>query len=261
MHADAPPRKALGQHFLHQKNVVDQIITAFRPRPDDRVIEIGPGRGALTGALIQRVARLDVVEIDANLAQLLAARFGEQAHFHLHHCDALKFDYCSTGGSGRLRIIGNLPYNISSPLLFHLLDHHCIADMMLMLQKEVVDRLVAEPGNKHYGRLTVMAQQRCRMRRVLSVAPGAFTPPPKVDSAVVELVPYGESPYPVSDTDRFRHIVQRAFSQRRKTLRNALKGVLDRDALVKAGLDPTHRPEQISVAEYARLSNYDPGSA
>lgn len=261
MPTDSAPRKALGQHFLHQRDVVEQIIAAFRPAGNERVIEIGPGRGILTEALIDRVGRLDVVEIDGNLVRKLNDRFGTYPNFYLHHRDALKFDYCATGGSDRLRVIGNLPYNISTPLLFRLLDHDCIADMLLMLQKEVVDRLVAAAGGKDYGRLTVMAQQRCRVRRVLSVAPGAFTPPPKVDSAVVELIPYAESPYPVTDPARFRRIVQSAFSQRRKTLRNALKNVVDTQSLINAGVDPGQRPEQLSVAEYARLANCSTGSS
>ena len=261
MRTDSAPRKALGQHFLHQRNVVEQIIAAFRPARNDRVIEIGPGRGILTEALIDRVGRLDAVEIDGNLVRQLNDRFGAHPNFHLHHGDALKFDYCATAGSGRLRVIGNLPYNISTPLLFRLLDHGCVADMLLMLQKEVVDRLVAAAGGKDYGRLTVMAQQRCRVQRVLTVAPGAFTPPPKVDSAVVELIPYTESPYPVTDPARFRRIVQSAFSQRRKTLRNALKNVVGTESLINAGIDPGQRPEQLSVAAYARLANSSTGSS
>jgi len=255
------PRKALGQHFLHQGRVVEQIIRAFRPSSTDHVVEIGPGRGVLTTALLGHVATLDAIEIDGDLVSLLKERFGVTPEFHIHHQDALTCDLCALRAGRRLRVIGNLPYNISTPLLFHLLDQPCIEDMLLMLQKEVVDRLVAAPGGKDYGRLSVMAQQRCRLQRVLQVAPGAFTPPPKVDSAVVSLIPYSEPPFPVSDPARLGHIVKSAFSQRRKTLRNALKGVLDTGILSKAGIDPGLRPEQLSVADYVRLANFDPDSA
>lgn len=249
------PRKALGQHFLHQAQVVENIIAAFQPRPDNHVIEIGPGRGVLTAPLLEKVARLDVVEIDRDLVAHLQQRFAGDKRIHVHHCDALRFDYCSLDDGGPVRVIGNLPYNISTPLLFRLLDHHCVTDMLLMLQKEVVQRLLAQPGGKDYGRLTVMAQQRCQLRRILNVAAGAFTPPPKVESAVVELVPYRDPPHPATDPARLQQIVRSAFAQRRKTLRNALKGVVAADDLLAAGIDPGQRPEQLSVADFVRLAN------
>lgn len=255
------PRKSLGQHFLHQANVVSNIVSAFHPRPDDHVVEIGPGRGVLTEPVLEKVDRLDVVELDSELITLLAQRFGDHPGLHIHHIDALQFDYCSIAGSGRIRIIGNLPYNISTPLLFRLLDCDCVRDMLLMLQREVVDRLLAQPGNKNYGRLSVMVQQRCRLQRVMNVAPGAFTPPPKVDSAVVALVPYNDPPHPVVDRTRLDTIVRAAFAQRRKTLRNALKGVLEAPELLAIGIDPGLRAEQISVTEYVRMANFPPVSS
>lgn len=249
-----PVLKSLGQHFLHQQSVIDAILRRFDPQPDDVVVEIGPGRGALTGGIAPRVAALHVVELDRRLAGLLEDRTGDIPNLLVHRQDALLFDYGALGS--RIRVIGNLPYNISTPLLFRLLDQgRCIRDMTLMLQREIVDRMLARPGSKTYGRLSVMIQQRCRGELVLKVAPGAFTPPPRVNSAVVELVPEDPPPNPVDDPRWFSELVKKAFAQRRKTLRNALKGLVDDDELKQCGIAPDSRAEQISVAQFTLLSN------
>lgn len=249
-----PVLKSLGQHFLHQQSVIDAILRRFDPQPDDIVVEIGPGRGALTGGIAPRVSALHVVELDRRLAGLLEDRTGDIPNLVVHRQDALLFDYGALGS--RIRVIGNLPYNISTPLLFRLLDQgRCIRDMTLMLQREIVDRMLARPGSKTYGRLSVMIQQRCRGELVLKVAPGAFTPPPRVNSAVVELVPEAPPPNPVDDPRWFSELVKKAFAQRRKTLRNALKGLVDDDELKQCGIAPDSRAEQISVAQFTLLSN------
>lgn len=254
-----PVRKSLGQHFLHQRSVIDAIVAGFAPRPDDVVLEIGPGRGALTEALAPRVAALHVVEVDRMLAAQLSGRGEAIPNLTVHHEDVLRFDVCSVGA--RVRVIGNLPYNISTPVLFHLLDQGpCIEDLHLMLQKEVVDRILAAPGSKTYGRLSVMVQQRCRGELMLRVAPGAFTPPPNVQSAVVALRPASPPPFPLDDPDRFAALVKQAFGQRRKTLRNALKGLASDDELEACGIAPDNRAEQVPVDRFVALANYQPGT-
>ncbi len=247
-------RKRFGQNFLHDPRVIDRIVRAINPRRDDRLVEIGPGMGALTEPLLAAVDRLEAVELDRDLVPRLAERFG--AALHLHNADALQFDFCSLAAAGPLRVVGNLPYNISTPLLFHLLDQSaCVHDMHFMLQKEVVDRLAAAPGGGDYGRLSIMVQQRCRVEALFDVPPGAFKPAPKVYSAVVRLVPYTISPVAVRDAAVFARIVAKAFTQRRKTLRNNLKGELDAETIAALGIDPGRRPETLSVAEFARLAD------
>lgn len=250
------PKKRFGQHFLHDRAVVGRIINAFRPQPTDRAVEIGPGPGVLTRELAPRVKRLDAVEIDRDLAAALVNEFAAQSSVTIHEVDALEFDFCSLAEAGKkLRLIGNLPYNISTPLLFHLFSQRqCIADMLFMLQKEVVDRLCAVPGNKDYGRLSVMSQWYCQIERCFNVGPGAFTPPPKVDSAVVRLTPL-ESPIAVDDADHFALVVKAAFAQRRKTLRNSLREIMDAEVIRAVGVDPVRRPETLTVAEFAALAN------
>lgn len=251
----ARPRKSLGQHFLHQEAVIERILRHFASKPDDIVVEIGPGRGALTWSLLKSVRHLHVVELDDALAAYWRSAAREHGNLSVHHADALEFDYRDIAGAGRLRVIGNLPYNISSPLLFRLLDQsHCIRDLCLMLQKEVVDRLCAAPGTKDYGRLSVMVQQRCAVRRLFNVSRGAFTPPPKVESAVVELMPWETPPAPIKDPALYAEVVKRAFGQRRKTLRNALAGLLDESDFAACGIDPTQRAERLSVADFARIA-------
>jgi 16S rRNA (adenine1518-N6/adenine1519-N6)-dimethyltransferase len=250
------PRKRFGQHFLHDKRVVQRIVDAVDPRPGETLVEIGPGLGALTGALLERAGRLHVVEVDRDLAARLEATAGGDGALTVHCADALRFDFCALADGGRtLRIVGNLPYNISTPLMFRLLDQQrCIRDMCFMLQKEVVDRLHAAPDTRAYGRLSVMVQWRCRVERLFTVASGAFSPPPKVDSAVVRLVPHTQPEADVGDPAVFARVVRAAFAHRRKTLRNNLRGLLDDAGLAGAGVDPGARAETLAVEDFARLS-------
>ncbi len=251
------PRKSLGQHFLHQRTVIDRIINAFNPKLHETVVEIGPGTGALTFRLAPRVSLLHVVELDQRLVSLLQEQAARHPQLMVHHADALQFDFCAltTGPDERIRIIGNLPYNVSTPLIFWLLAHsHCMEDLCVMLQKEVAQRVRASPGTKEYGRLSVMVQQQCAAHRIMTVAPGAFFPPPKVDSEVLMLRPYRSTPYPVSNHHMFSKIVRTAFQQRRKTLKNALRELMSEAQVRAAGIDPGLRPEQLSVADYARLT-------
>lgn len=251
------PRKRFGQHFLHDPGVVARIVGAFGAQAQDHVVEIGPGLGVLTRALADKVARLDAVELDRDLAARLREELGAQRNLGIHQADALGFDFCRLAAPAhKLRIIGNLPYNISTPLLFRLLDQvACIADMVFMLQEEVVDRLCAAPGGKDYGRLSVMIQWRCRVEKLFHVGPGAFSPPPRVDSAVVRLVPHAQPPVPVRDAAVFGDIVHLAFAHRRKTLRNGLKGVLGETQIRALGIDPGARAETLTLAEFARLAD------
>ena len=254
------PRKRFGQNFLHDERVVARIVAAIAPVAGDRMVEIGPGLGALTRPLLARVGRLDVVELDRDLAASLAERLGFPEPLVVHQADALDFDFAQLAGDDRLRVVGNLPYNISTPLLFHLLDQADdpagpIADMHFMLQKEVVDRLTASPGGRDWSRLGVMTAARADATRLFRVPAGAFRPAPKVESALVRLVPRR-----LTDDERARlptleRVVRQAFSQRRKTLRNTLRGLLDADALSAAGIDPGRRAETLSLAEFQRLAD------
>jgi len=249
-------RKRFGQHFLHDRGVIGRIVAALAPQPEDRIVEIGPGTGALTRPLLTRIAHLDAVELDRDLIARLQSEFPADK-LTLHSADALKFDFCRLAQTGhKLRLVGNLPYNISTPLLFHLLDQApCIQDMLFMLQKEVATRLGAAPGGKDYGRLSVMIQYRCAVEKLFDVASGAFTPPPQVDSSVVRLVPHAAPPVAVHDPDKFAHLVQTAFASRRKVLRNTLKNFLRAEQILALGIDPTRRAETLSLAEFAVLSN------
>jgi 16S rRNA (adenine1518-N6/adenine1519-N6)-dimethyltransferase len=249
------PKKRFGQHFLHDRHIVERILAAFNPRPGDHVIEIGPGPGVLTRGLAGCVGRLEAVEIDRDLAARLAEEFSE-SQLILHNTDALEFDFCARALPGeRLRLIGNLPYNISTPLLFHLLDQlGCVHDMLFMLQKEVVDRMAAAPGGRDYGRLSVMLQAQLAVDKLFDVRPGAFTPPPKVESSVVRLIPHAAPPVAIADRAVFARIVQAAFAHRRKTLRNNLKGVLTAADLAALGIEPERRAETLTLAEFARLA-------
>ncbi len=219
------------------------------------MVEIGPGDGALTRALAPRVARLHAIEIDRDLVARLDQQLGDQTNVVIHLADALQFDLCHLAGAGhKLRLIGNLPYNISTPLLFRLLaQSRCIQDMCFMLQKEVVERLTAAPGSKAYGRLSVMIQWRCRAQRLFTVPPAAFSPRPKVESMIVHLEPYLTPPIAVADEPAFTRIVAAAFAARRKTLRNALGGMLSAEELHAAGIDPSRRGETLTIAEFAAL--------
>lgn len=250
------PKKRLGQHFLHQPRVIDRIIAALDPCPGEHIVEIGPGLGALTGPLLRVLGELDVVELDRDLAPKLVDRVGPCGKLRVHLADALEFDFCDLGTDHtKIRIVGNLPYNISTPLLFHLLDQaHCIKDMVFMLQKEVAERIAAQPGGGVYGRLSVMIQCRCDVEVLFHVEPGAFSPPPRVRSTVLRLTPR-PPPLTIHDDDLFSDLVKRAFLKRRKTLRNALQGLIDEEEFRAAGVDPGLRPERLGVEEFIRLAN------
>ena len=251
------PKKRFGQHFLHDRHVVQRIVDSFAPAPGEAIVEIGPGLGALTGELLRRAREMHAVELDRDLIARLEADCAALGTLHLHQADALTFPFCGLARPGeRLRLIGNLPYNISTPLLFRLFAQiGCIRDMCFMLQKEVVDRLAAEPDTSDYGRLSVMTQIHCRVEPLFNVGSGAFTPPPKVDSAVVRLVPHPAPPVAIADFHRFADVVRLAFAQRRKTLRNSLRGMIDAEVMVRAGVDPVRRAETLSLAEFAALAN------
>ena len=251
------PRKRFGQNFLVDRAVIQQILDCIQPNPGQRIVEIGPGRGAITKGLLHGAGAMDAVELDRDLIQPLqqsCAGFGE---LRIHSADALTFNFCSLTGDGeKLRLVGNLPYNISTPILFHLLDQAgCIQDMHFMLQKEVVDRMGAGPGSKTYGRLSVMLQARCRVTPLFDISPDAFKPAPKVISSFVCLVPYRAPRFDIEDDEIFGRIVAQAFSQRRKTLRNNLKGYLDVRGLEAIGIDPGLRAESLEVGDFVRIAN------
>ena len=237
-----PPRKRFGQHFLHERRVLEKIVGALAPSPEDFIVEIGPGEGALTGPLLDRVSKLEAIELDRDLASSLAAKFPPWK-LTVHCADALEFDFARFPQG--MRLVGNLPYNVSTPLLFHLARFaQQVRDMHFMLQLEVVERMVAKPSTPAYGRLSVSLQAKFQMRKLFNVASGAFRPPPKVESAMVQMAPL-DWQLPIDE-----EILRKAFSARRKTLRNALPGI-DFEAL---GIDPGLRPENLSPEDYARLS-------
>jgi 16S rRNA (adenine1518-N6/adenine1519-N6)-dimethyltransferase len=251
-----PPKKHFGQHFLHERSVIERIVAAIAPQPDDRIVEIGPGEGALTLPLLRAAGRLTAIELDAELIAPLRASAAGIGELEVIHADILKVDLAAMAGGGKLRLAGNLPYYVSSPILFHCLSAAgAIVDMHFMLQKEVVDRMAAAPGSKVYGRLSVMLQLACRVEPLLLVAPGAFRPPPKVDSSVVRLTPLAPSQRPDSAyTQAIATIVRAAFGQRRKTLSNSLHGLLDNHAIRAAGIDPRARAETVSPQGYIALA-------
>ncbi|MBV0933041.1 16S rRNA (adenine(1518)-N(6)/adenine(1519)-N(6))-dimethyltransferase RsmA [Marinobacterium weihaiense] len=252
-------RKRFGQNFLHDQGVIGRIIRAINPQHGQHMVEIGPGLGALTEELLDACqGELDVVELDRDLIPVLRTQFFRYADtFNIHEADALKFDFTALKQDERpLRVVGNLPYNISTPLIFHLLSFNgLIQDMHFMLQKEVVDRLAAGPGDNHYGRLGIMAQYYCRVEPLFIVPPGAFSPAPKVDSAIVRLVPYAQPPYPAKDVKQLQNVVRTAFGQRRKTLRNNLKPLISADRLEALGIDPGLRPERLTLAQFVAISD------
>lgn len=254
----ARPKKSFGQHFLHEKRYIERIVSAVSPRANDFVVEIGPGEGALTLPLLAVAHRLTAIELDTDLIPDLQARAAGVGELNIIHADVLKVDFSALArqhGVERLRLAGNLPYYISSPILFHCVDHAAaIQDMHFMLQKEVVDRMAAEPGSKVYGRLSVMLQLACRVEPLFTVPPGAFRPPPKVDSAVVRLLPLPAEQRHDADPERLYAIVKAAFAQRRKTLGNALKQLLGSDAIRHADVDPKARAETLAPADFVRLA-------
>ncbi len=252
-------RKRFGQNFLTDRNIIARIVQSIAPEPGQSLIEIGPGQGAITELLLQKSGRLTVIEIDRDLALILRERFGSYPGFLLHETDVLKFDFNNIPRAEQkrdLRIIGNLPYNISSPLLFHLLQYHeRIRDMLFMLQLEVVERLAAEPGSGHYGRLSVIIQYYCQVEKLFRVPATAFRPIPKVESAIVKLTPHATLPHPAHSVRTLEQVLRLAFNQRRKTIRNSLKTLLSATQLTALGVDPGLRAENLSLADYVRISN------
>jgi 16S rRNA (adenine1518-N6/adenine1519-N6)-dimethyltransferase len=247
------PRRRFGQHFLHDPRVIARIVAAIDPRPDDALVEIGPGLGALTAPLLERVAQLHVVEIDRDLAERLRAAYPVE-RLAVHMGDALEFDFAALPAP--LRVVGNLPYNISTPLLFRIAAFAPrLRDLHFMLQREVVDRMVAAPSTPDYGRLSIMLQYRFEIAKCFDVGPGAFRPPPQVDSAIVRLVPRPAAALGACDVDTLARVVTAAFTKRRKTLRNALSGVIDEPGMHSLGIDPRLRPENLAVDEYVRIAN------
>jgi 16S rRNA (adenine1518-N6/adenine1519-N6)-dimethyltransferase len=255
------PKKSFGQHFLHERRYIDRIVSAISPRQDDFLVEIGPGEGALTFPLLAVARKLTAIELDTDLIPNLQANAASVGELSIVHSDVLKVDFTAMAqqhGVARLRIAGNLPYYISSPILFHCVDHAAaITDMHFMLQKEVVDRMAAEPGSKVYGRLSVMLQLACKVEPLFDVPPGAFRPPPKVDSSVVRLVPLAAEARHDAHPDRLHQIVKAAFAQRRKTLGNALRQWMSADAIRQADVDPKARAETLSPADFVRLAKVD----
>lgn len=249
------PRKRFGQNFLTDQQVLHDIIRVIDPQPDDTMVEIGPGLAAMTRLLLTSLKQLHVVELDRDLVARLEKNF-EPNRLIIHSADALQFDFASipVAAERKLRVVGNLPYNISSPLLFHLAEiAPRVQDQHFMLQKEVVERMVAEPGSKTYGRLSVMLQWRYHMDLLFIVPPTAFDPPPKVDSAIVRMIPWKE---PLAcDQARLEQVVTKAFSQRRKVIRNCVAGLLSESDLIDAGIDPQVRPETVSLEQYVALAN------
>jgi 16S rRNA (adenine1518-N6/adenine1519-N6)-dimethyltransferase len=249
------PRKRFGQHFLHDPGILARIVAAIAPRPGDHLVEIGPGEGALTLPLLRAAGNLTAIELDRDLIAPLNAKAQNVGQLSIISGDALTVDLTALAEHARIRLVGNLPYNISTPILFHCLDHAAaIHDMHFMLQKEVVDRMAAAPGSKIYGRLSVMLQLRCTVEPLLRVPPGAFRPPPQVDSAVVRLVPLAPGDLPDVDFALVETVVRAAFGQRRKTLSNALSEIASTAQIDAAGIDPRARAEQLAPSAYVALA-------
>lgn len=247
------PRRRFGQHFLADRSVIERIIAAIDPKPGDAMVEIGPGLGALTGPLLDRVRNLHVIELDRDLCAGLRRDF-PAGRLTVHECDALRFDFATLPAP--LRVVGNLPYNISTPLLFHVAAAAArCADLHFMLQREVVERMVAAPSTPEFGRLSVMLQYRFRLKRLFAVAPGAFRPAPKVESAVVRLIPRAAQELGAADPAVFAGVVRAAFSMRRKTLRNALSALVTAADLSALGIDPGLRAEALAVTAFVAISN------
>lgn len=258
VHLGHKARKRFGQNFLNDPYIIDGIVSAINPRPGQNLVEIGPGLGAITEPVGREVDKFTVIELDRDLAERLRNHPELASKLTIHEGDAMRFDFQQlVKPNNKLRIFGNLPYNISTPLMFHLFEYHKdIQDMHFMLQKEVVNRLSAGPGSKAYGRLTVMAQYYCKVVPVLEVPPTAFVPPPKVDSAVVRLQPYEELPHPTTSLKWLDRVVREGFNQRRKTVRNCYKGLLDDDTFSHLSIDPSLRPENLTLAQFVAMANW-----
>jgi len=259
------PRKRFGQNFLHDQQVIERIVASIAPQPTDLLLEIGPGQAALTTPLLASGAELHVLEIDRDLVAQLEQKFAYNSNITIHLCDALQLDFSEITGGRPFRLIGNLPYNISTPLIFHLLRwHELVTDMHFMLQKEVVARMASGPGSKAYGRLSVMTQFRCQVTPLFDVPPESFTPAPRVCSSIVRLRPRGTPPFETGSDKSLEQVVAAAFSQRRKTLRNSLRNLLSAEQILAAGIDPGQRAEQLSLSQFAALArslSYDAPTA
>lgn len=256
-HLGHTARKRFGQNFLHDDYIIDQIVSVIDPQPEQNLVEIGPGLAALTEPVCERVERLTVVELDRDLAERLRTHPFIASKLNIVEADALQFDFTQLIQDEKpLRVFGNLPYNISTPLMFHLFSFAGkVQDMHFMLQKEVVNRLAAVPGNKNYGRLSVMAQYFCQVIPVLHVPPSAFNPPPKVDSAVVRLIPHQDKPVKVVSEEDLNKVCSKAFNQRRKTIRNSLKELLTEEQILGLDINPDLRAENLSLDNFAALAN------
>ena len=258
VHLGHKAKKRFGQNFLNDPYVIDGIVSAINPRPGQNLVEIGPGLGAITEPVGREIDKFTVIELDRDLAARLRIHPELGSKLTIYEGDAMRFDFTQLIQEGnKLRIFGNLPYNISTPLMFHLFEFHKdIQDMHFMLQKEVVNRLAAGPGTKAYGRLTVMAQYFCKVMPVLEVPPTAFVPPPKVDSAVVRLVPYEVLPHPAKDLKWLDRVCREGFNQRRKTVRNCFKTLLTKEQLEALDINPSHRPENLTLEQFVRMANW-----
>lgn len=255
-------RKRFGQNFLHDAQVIDRIIAAIAPQPGDLLVEIGPGRAALTRPLLASGAELHLVELDRDLVAWLEDQFAAASRLTIHSRDALKTDLSALTGHRPFRLVGNLPYNISTPLIFHVLQwSNLIIDMHFMLQKEVVDRMVAAPGSRTYGRLSVMTQFQAEVTRLFDVRPESFSPAPKVWSSIVRLKPLKQPPVDAGFVENLRQVVTCAFAKRRKTLRNSLRDILTEDQIAAAGIDPGDRAEQLGLSQFAALARSLPFDA
>ena len=253
------PRKRFGQNFLIDPMTIESLMQCIGPSQDDSILEIGPGKGALTQLLLKKLTELEVIELDRDLISYLHELAKETNNLIIYQGDALEFDFSKD--KNIRRIVGNLPYNISTPLIFHLLNHiNSIQDMHFMLQKEVVDRMCAQVGDRSYGRLSVMIQSKCTAEKLLDIAPEKFSPKPKVISSFVRLLPYKNPIIPLELEDTFKLLVKEAFSQPRKTIANNLKRVISADQLSKLGIEPTTRPQYISKELYIALAKYKKAS-
>ncbi len=250
-------RKRFGQNFLHDQGVIHRIVMAINPKPGQRIVEIGPGLGALTKEVLALAGAMDAVELDRDLIPKLAVMAEDIGELTIHSADALKFDFRALVSEGeQLRVFGNLPYNISTPLIFHLLAQQgLIKEMHFMLQKEVVDRMVAQPGTKRFGRLSIMVQYYCQVRCLFYVSAKSFTPAPKVESAIVRLQPHTEKPFIANDEKLFGQLVTMAFNHRRKTMRNAIKDMATEEQIINAGVRADVRPETVSVEQFVSIAN------
>lgn len=256
-HLGHQAKKRFGQNFLHDDAVISRIVDAIDPSAGENLIEIGPGLGALTEPVIERAGDISVVELDRDLAHRLRHHPFIAKHLTIYEIDALKFDFGTLADEQPLRVFGNLPYNISTPLIFHLLTFKDkIKDMHFMLQKEVVNRMAAAPDSKAYGRLSIMCQYYCQVVPVMEIGPEAFQPPPKVDSAIVRLIPHKEIPVPAKDVKWLSRVCTEAFNQRRKTIRNSLSKLLSAEQLESLGIKPSLRPENLSLQQYVQIANY-----